>query len=338
MAVATISLNNILETFPISWRMAYAPNPCTSYISSTFNDLVAQDIITPQDKYFWGFSSVARYFSPLADELGLIFFEEVICWYFYFDDPFDWGEISHSEADRLIERMLDILHCGQLPANPSPSERLCASFWKRAYDRAAGRTDAFKRFTLACMDWVKSILPIDRRRSQTVATLQDYNALRLANVGIIPMYAINEINLGLSLKTSFVSLPDVIRLGELTALIVAYCNDIYSYELEVEKATQLNSLEIRTLENQLTLEEAYYEHIDAIREYINEFINIEKSLIERELLEVSELATDPEAAQCRQEQTSYIDAMRSIILGNHFWSLDDGRYHSVNSPFLELKI
>jgi hypothetical protein len=336
-AETSISLESLVQKFPSSWRNNFSPNPVTAYRSTVFSDLVEQGIIPFDDKSFKGFSGVPRYFHPFVENEGLVLSLKIMCWYFYFDDPFDYGLITQDSTEDLITRMIGIFKTGELPINPTPAERICSDFLTHAKKIALGQEAALERFINACQYWVESIIHIDRRNYTSLLSLETYKHLRIQNVGILPEYPLNEIICKLTLDENFVTMPEIIKLGEISAWIVAQCNDIYSFESEAKHGTQMNSLEIRKVQDDLDLEEAYESQIASIGQNIHEFIDIENDLIQQGVLAKIESLKTHELDNIYRDQTKYVQGMHSIIIGNHFWSLNDGRYSSDTSPFLELR-
>ncbi len=336
-AEISISLESLAQKLPSSWRNNFSLNPAIAYRNSVFSDLVEQDIIPFDDESFKGFAGVPRYFHPFVENEGLVLSLKIMCWYFYFDDPFDYGLVTRGSTQDLITRMTGILKTGELPINPTPAERICSDFLAHAKKISLHKETALERFVSACHDWVESIIHIDRRNYISLPSLEAYKYLRIQNVGILPEYPLNEIICKLTLDESFVTMPEIIKLGEISAWIVAQCNDIYSFESEAEHGTQMNSLEIRKIQDDLDLEEAYELQIASIDQNIHEFIDIENSLIQQGVLVKVESLKSHGLDSIRRDQTKYVQGMHSIIIGNHFWSLNDGRYSSDTSPFLELR-
>jgi Terpene synthase family 2, C-terminal metal binding len=332
-----ISLESLEQKLPSSWCDNFSLNPATAYRNSVFSELVAKDVIPDKDKSFKGFSGVPRYFHPFVENEGLALSLKIMCWYFYFDDPFDYGLVTQDSTQDLIKRMIEILKTREMPANPTPAERICGDFLAHAEKISLHQEEAFERFVNACCNWVESIIHIDRRNYSSLPSLEAYKHLRVQNVGILPEYPLNEIICKLTLEQDFVTMPEIIELGKISAWIVAQCNDIYSFESEAKHGTQMNSLEIRKIQDDLDLEEAYESQVTSIDQNIREFINIEANLIKQGILAKVESLENQELDSTQRDQTKYVQGMHSIIIGNHFWSLNDGRYSSDTSPFLELR-
>jgi hypothetical protein len=331
-----LSLYAIDQLWPATWRQ-FSPSPRVGYIEHVHRRLVTLGVIRPGDRLFQGFCNVPRYFHPTAYDEALALSLELICWYFYFDDPFDDGIVTAAERPKLISRMLRVLEEGELSEHGTPVEHLGLLFRTHALHLNGGQSRLFERFIETCSAWVRSILPINRQELRSLPTMEEYEQLRLKNVGILPEFVLNEIIQNLDLDESFLNAPEVKRLGELAALTIAYCNDIYSYERESKRQTQLNSLELRRIHQRLSLEASYEEQLVKLRALIDEFVSIEHGLTRHGTLGWSTEADSVAAARRRLQQTQYIESMKAIVVGNHYWSLADGRYYSRTSPFKELR-
>lgn len=329
-----LRLSHIEDLFPAEWR-AFSPSPRVRYIETIRQELISFGVLPAEgDPSFDGFCNVPRYFHPAASEEALALSLELICWYFYFDDPFDDGVVR--EGATVVERMLTALDPNKrFPSNLQPVEKLCRQFQRRAA-LLSGSRELYERFLLRCAEWVRSILPITQRRSEPVG-LDEYDGLRLVNVGILPEYTLNEMFGELRLTQTFLALPAVQRLGELAALIIAYCNDVYSYEREARRKTQLNSLEIRRATERCSLATAYEGQLERLRAMIAEFVSIQARLEHEGVVGWSSPDDTIATARKRRQQTRYVEDMIAIVVGNHYWSLADGRYASPRSPFEELR-
>jgi hypothetical protein len=329
-----LELSYLEKLFPPSWR-DFVPSPRRDYIDVVRRELITFGVMPPEgDHSFDGFCNVPRYFHPAASEEALGLSLELICWYFYFDDPFDDGVVS--DGKHVVERMLATLDSGKrFHDNLTPIEKLCRQIQRRAA-LLSGNRDIYERFLFRCADWVRSILPITAHKGRRIS-LDDYDRLRVVNVGIMPEYTLNEMFGELRLSAAFLELPAVKRLGEIAALIIAYCNDIYSYEREMQHKTQLNSLEIRRLKDHASLSRAYAGQLERIAHMIGELTTLIEQLRVEGVIGWSTTEDTVSSARRRRQQTQYVDGMTAIIAGNHYWSLSGGRYHSATSPFVELR-
>ena len=335
-AAPLIRLGKLADTLPSQW-MEFTPSPNRQYIEHV-RELLRDHlgVIQPGDRTFDSFSAVPRYFHPYADLDALTLSLELVSWYFYFDDPFDDGD-ADVDGREQIARMVSVLEDLELPPDATGCERLGLRFIQHARVMSGSRESSWQRFRDLCIEWVESILPINHRFRLAVPTLGQYAELRLVNVGILPIFALNEIMLGLDLDARFLRLPAVVRFERLAALVIAYFNDVYSYEREVRQRTQFNSVALRQQHESLTLELAFERQVDVVHGMVAEMLSLEQKLRTDQQIGLSvETGTAPIAVK-RRAQTRYIEGIKNIVVGNYLWSHSDGRYYSPTSPFVELR-
>lgn len=320
-----------METLPDSW-LSYAANPRRSFIAEVQRELEAEFALGDAAS-FYGFCNAPRYFHPSADPDALVLSLELISWYFYFDDPLD-AAAPGDAAWRQVDRMVALLATGELPSAPTGCERLCHRYLSRARALCSSNP-SWVRFANQCAAWVASIRPLHRGLATEIPSVARYKELRVINVGILPLFTVNEIISNLSLTRDFLASELVRRLGELAALVVALVNDVYSYERESRQGTQWNSLELRRMKAG-TLAQAYEEHLADLRSMVSEMQHIEQLLALQGEIGIS---MDPSDAmfRARREQSRYVQGIKDIVVGNMLWSQADSRYVSPSSPFVELR-
>ena len=326
-----LGLQELEDVLPEHWR-EFSPNPRRDHEERVQRQLAS--FITIDDRVFAGFRSVPRYFHPQASSEALVLSLEVIWWYFAFDDPFDDDEVG-ARAGELIERMQSVLATGTLPEHPSDCEQLAARFRGRA--KAMDRSGAvWPRFIQGCLDWVGSVQPINRHSSSVVPTVEQYLELRLQNVGILPEYTLNELVHRLNLVESFRCAPEVKRFADLSAMVIALFNDVYSYEREARMKTQWNSLELRVLAG-ASLPEAYKAQVAHAREMVAEMEVLGERLVEQGLVGGSLFGGSDPIPKHLRDNTRYIRGIVDVVVGHVLWVHDGGRYVSPSSPFRELR-
>lgn len=329
-----LKLDKIISLLPQPWPRHAPANG--AHIERAMRDPVSAAVIGTNPGRFPGMCGVPRYLYPEASEEALLLGLELNIWGFYFDDPFDDGDISLLErtaGTSLIGRMVEVLETGASPPDPSPLELLCLQFRERARMLCRGRPQTWRRFVQSCVHWTDSVLPA--ARTQHFATLPDlsaYNEVRRTNIGIIPLACINEIDGPLQLDEAFFADPVIRRLHELTCLIIVHCNDLYSYEKERRLSAQpFNSLFLRQHHYHLGLEAAFEQHLAGIAAWLNELSELDGRLR-------AEVPVEPGDRAQKQAQALYVERLKGLILGNHLWSINDGRYSSLTSPFEELRV
>ena len=240
-----LKLDRIVSLFPRPWPQH--PPASRTHIEKALRDPISAAVIGTNPKRFAGICDVPRYFYPEASEEALLLGLELNIWYFYFDDPFDDGDISlveRAEGAALIGRMTKLLATGVLPPNASPLELLCLQFRERARRLCRARPQTWRRFLQSCIRWTDSVLPAAKiQHAATPPDLLTYNNARCTNIGIIPLAYINEIDGPLQFDRSFFNRPEIRRLHELTCSIIIHCNDLYSYEKERQRSARPSETE-----------------------------------------------------------------------------------------------
>ncbi len=328
-----LKLDTIVSLLPHHWPR-HAPAG-RAHIERALRDPVSAAVIRTNPGRFPGICDVPRYFYPDASEEALLLGLELNIWYFYFDDPFDDGDISLTDraaGEALVERMVALLDTGVLPREPSALELLCLQFRERARRMCVGRPRTWRRFIDACIHWTDSVLPA--ATTQQEAALPDltaYDAARGTNIGILPLAYINEIDGPLQFADAFYAQPAVQRMHALTCLVIIHCNDLYSYEKERQLSERpFNSLFLRQHHHGLGLADAFAAHLTGISGWLTELDGLEQSALEG--------CSDLDIRRTRSVQTQYIRRLQQLILGNHLWSIHGGRYSSPTSPFAELRV
>ncbi|XYI03032.1 terpene synthase family protein [Sorangium sp. So ce1128] len=334
-----LMLSRIPSMFPPRWG-DYVPS-CRAYKEPVLRDAVKMGIDHPMSRKFQTISGVPMYFHPLAGEEALKLSLELNVFFFYFDDIFDDDQVGvvfdrgQQKGSELIERMLRVLLAGELPPTPTGTERMCQNFREHSRRLCQGRPRTFQRFLRYCADWVRSVIPFSKiQRSSVAPDLDLYHQMRVENIGLYPLFSINEIDAGAEMSDEFIDNVDVRRYGEIASIFVAYCNDIYSYDKETRGgARPFNSLFLRRLEGGLSLAEAYERQLEAMSMLMEELASVEGRLVATGVMPEPGSPGSP----AQRAQARYIYDMRQIMIGNHWWSINDGRYSSGESPFAELR-
>ena len=111
----------------------------------------------------------------------------------------------------------------------------------------------------------------------------------------------------------------------LCAQVVAFTNDLFSYEKEVLVHRNPNNfLHVLMTHRSLSFEEATRQTVESINTDVETFITYEQALL-------------PEIERDKRVH-AYLHGMKAWMRGNILWSLETGRYSSVTSPFPELRL
>jgi len=333
-----LELDRFLCLLPQPWPQQAAAG--RAHIERALRDPVSAAVIRTKPALFPGLCDVPRYFYPEASEEALLLGLELNIWFFYFDDPFDDGDISLTDRTAgaaLIDRMVKLLDSGELPPEPSPLELLCLQFRERARRLCPGRPNTLRRFVESCIHWTDSVLPAaSTQHGATLPVLASYDEARGTNIGILPLAYINEIDGPLEFDDAFFADPVIRRMHALTCLIICHCNDLYSYEKEMRlSARPFNSLFLRQHHDGLDLDAAFEQHLAGLAGWLAELAELEASLLTRDGR--ADSAKRGPTWRMDQAHAQYIQRLKRLILGNHLWSIHGGRYSSPTSPFVELR-
>jgi hypothetical protein len=342
---SVLHLSQIMD-LPLPWAQ-YRPND-RPYEELIGRNLRAMGVADTDSTRFHTISSVPKYFHPRASERGLILSLEILSlemnlWFFYFDDMFDDDKTnmlgSAGRGENLTDRMIGVLETGILPDDPSVTEKLCQKFRERSLAMCQGREATWRRHIGYCIDWTRSVLPFARvQRARALPDLETYRQMRMTNIGLYPLISFNEIDGGLTVGPDFIGSREIRRMDELAFAMVMYCNDIYSYEKESRQWERpFNSLFLRQHHYHMTLEEAVERQLEDISTTLTEFNQIEIYLTGKGILGEVAQGDDSDSARTKRCQNEYVRGLKEIIMGNHLWSINGGRYSSPTSPFQELR-
>ena len=130
---------------------------------------------------------------------------------------------------------------------------------------------------------------------------------------------------GLELSTEILTDTSFQKLRELCTQVVAFTNDLFSYEKEVLIHRNPNNLlHVLMTHRSLSLEEATHQAIKMINTDVETFITCEQALL-------------PKIERDKRVH-AYVHGMKAWMRGNLLWSLETGRYSSLTSPFPELRL
>lgn len=315
---------------PSTWSstvnpLASAANQATKHLALQLGVLPSNDI----DRFDKSnFDLLSGYAYPSATFERLKLCNDWHWWLFFFDDKADEDSEfgCHSAKVRdLIEVCLNTLSNGTLRANPSALELFTANIRERMI--ALANEEWHKRFTAdveaylyrgtlyAAENWHHGVVPdintyCERRRyDSAVYTAEDLLEITEA---------------GLMLPGEVFRDPEITALRDLCAQIVAFINDLFSYEKEVVFHNNPNNLvQVLMVNLKVSFLDAIARAITMINDDIAAFSELEKRLDNR--------------ANTHKNIPSFISGMKSWMYANVAWSLQSGRYASPTSPFAELR-
>jgi hypothetical protein len=252
-----------------------------------------------------------------------------LSWLFFFydqaDDQAKLGEQPLTLRD-YIDTRLAVLRTGAMRSNPTGFELftlnirdrllgIASEAWlSRFVDDVEGYL--FKGTLRTAENWIDGIVldvesyRVQRRYDSAVYTCQD-------------LIEITEE--GLELSAEILTDANFQKLRLLCAQVVAFTNDLFSYEKEVLVHRDPNNLlHVLMMHRSLSLEKATRQAVKMINTDVEIFITYEQALL-------------PKIERDRRVH-AYVHGMKAWMRGNILWSLETGRYSSLTSPFPELRL
>lgn len=176
-----------------------------------------------------GHGRMAGWLAPGADpaELGLLAqwgaFISVV------DDGFDRHTPSPERVKTLLDQLLDVLAGADGPRCPLPEVRALADLWERT--GVSARPGWSPHFLAVYRDFAEATCTEARLRARREQlALDDYVALRRRTITVLPVLAVVE--------RALPPAPELDRLRDAAADIVAWTNDLRSAPRELEEGTE----------------------------------------------------------------------------------------------------
>lgn len=247
-------------------------------------------------------------------------------WLFLFDDQADeQGELGPTLRD-YMGACLSVLKTGAMRPNPIGFELFTLNIRNRMLRIAS---DAWlSRFVDDVEDYLfkGTLRAAENWTNGTVPDLESYRVQRQYDSAIYTCEDLIEINEeGLELSAEILTDASFQKLRELCTQVVAFTNDLFSYEKEVLVHRNPNNLlHVLMMHRSLSLEEATSQAVKMINTDVETFITYEQALLPK--------------IECDKRVHAYVHGMKAWMRGNILWSLETGRYSSLTSPFPELRL
>lgn len=249
-------------------------------------------------------------------------------WLFFFDDQADEQAEFGQRPLTLrgyMEACLAVLRTGAMRSNPTGLELFTLNIRNRMLSIAS---DAWLlRFADDVEDYLYkgTLKAAENWTHRTVPEVEPYQVQRLYDSAVYACEDLIEITEeGLELPAEVLSDVRFQTLRHLCAEVVAFTNDIFSYEKEVLKHRNPNNLlHVLMTHRSLSLTEATSQAVRLINNAIESFIAHEQNL-------------QPEIRGNKRLHT-YVRGMKAWMRGNLHWSVLTGRYRSPTSPFPEIR-
>lgn len=231
-----------------------------------------------------------------------------------------WGFLADDQHDSLVGKP-DLLaaryleHSEVLESGLSGSfngmHKALADIRERVLD--LGGTACLGRFAVTCREWFESMQwEIRNRVRGEVPDVTRYLRMRELTVGMYTEYALFDATHGLKTDDAFWLDPDVRRLMLMTANIIGWANDLFSYPKESEARDPHNLVLLLIYAHDLSEHEATLRTTKMHNRELDRFLELEASVRERDM--------DPSIIN------PFCDLLRSWIRGNMDWSFSSFRY------------
>ncbi len=256
----------------------------------------------------------------------LIFIAKFFTWVFLEDDVYDNGEIVHDP--RQVEETFS-LYAEVLSGRVDGSEHgvMTTELGRLRAELAAVMPRPWMTRFCASMEdfWFRGVLcESELRQAGRVPLLDDYMKMRVYSIGVVPVMQLVEFASGFALPNNLVFERKLQELSWLTARIIGYTNDIFSFEKERLVDDPHNYLYVLTHNKKVNLGQAMDQ---LIRDHENDL-----AALQAVIADLPAFGADV-AAQVKQ----YIDGHCLWIRGVFDWQRTSKRYevsHYVVTPAL----
>ena len=249
-------------------------------------------------------------------------------WLFFFDDQADeQAKVGQGllKLRNYMEVCLDVLRTGAMRSNPTGLEFFTLNIRNRMLPIASDSW--LLRFADDVEDYLYkgTLKAAENWTHGTVPEVEPYQVQRLYDSSVYACQDLIEITEeGLELPAEILSDARFQTLRRLCTQVVAFTNDIFSYEKEVLKHRDPNNLlHVLMTHRSLPLTEATRQAVRLINNAVESFIAHEQNL-------QLEIRGD-------ERLHTYVHGMKAWMRGNLLWSLQTERYRSPTSPFPEIR-
>jgi len=185
-----------------------------------------------------------------------------------------------------------------------------------------GHKGCLRRFAEAARDWFESMhVEIENRVRVTPPSLVQYLRLRERTVGMYTEYALFDVTHQVRTDDNFWIDPDIRRLMAMTANIIGWSNDVFSFAKEREAGDPHNLVLLCSVELGLDEPAAVDRAITMHNREMLRFVELEQSVVSQKWIPAETLAP-------------FLGLLRSWIRGNLDWALGSRRYAIDNARLM----
>ncbi|WP_160716086.1 terpene synthase family protein [Chitinophaga solisilvae] len=314
--MTTIQFPRIQYPFPsrINIHVAEAQEHICSWVRD-YNLLTTEKALTRFEKsrFAW---LVSRAF-PDASLHELCLISDFNAWLFILDDQCDEAETGKKSAylRSLMASLTDILHNNKVvtPAYGAPLAAALSSIWERM--RAISKPSWRLRFIRDIEDYFNAcIWEAENRETHIIPSVADYIKMRTHTGAVYADVTAVDIIEKIYLPEDLLQNAILQRMVLACSNVVCWANDLFSCNKESRQGDVHNLVLILRHERQCSLQEAINEAARMHNEEVAIFLVLEK------LLPLTGTEKDYELLR-------YVSVLRSWMIGNYDWSMQDtGRY------------
>ena len=255
---------------------------------------------------------------PTADPELLQLFADLLTWFFVSDDQYDERQLGKSpqKLEKIFGNFVRILETGNPRLAISPLGLGLLDLRARLERRASPAW--FAQFTSSMVLYFQGCLQESKNRQNGVTPEFDaYRQLRRASVGTYPCFDLCELTMVQGCTKALYEQPVLGALRDLATDVVAWINDIVSFQKEVSFNDPHNMISVLMNECGLTQPEAGAKTVELINEQLDGFVDLAGK---------ARTALGPAGGE-------YIDGLENWIRGVYDWSFTSARY---SQDYLEL--
>ncbi len=255
---------------------------------------------------------------PSAEPELLQLFADMLVWFFVADDQYDERKIGASpqKMEKICANFVRILQTENTRLAISPLGHALLDLRGRLARRTT--TEWMTRFTANMnLYFAGCHQESQNRQNQLTPEFDDYREIRRASVGSYPCFDLMELAMQRPCSQDFIGQPVLATLRDLATDMIAWINDIVSYQKESSFNDPHNMISVLMSDCGITESQACAKTVEFINEQLNSF----KSL------------SSPARSSLGPTGGEYIDGLESWIRGVFDWSFVSERY---SSDYIEL--
>ncbi len=255
---------------------------------------------------------------PTASQEYLQLLADMLTWFFVSDDQYDERKLGASpqKLGKIFSNFVRILETGNARLAISPLGRALLDI----RDRLAHHTSAdwMSQFTDNMALYFRGCLQESQnRQSMVTPEFDEYCQIRRASVGTYPCFDLFEPAMTHSCTRALVREPALGALRDLATDVVAWINDIVSFQKESSFSDPHNMISVLMHDCGISQDEASAKTVEFINAQLDSFVDVAGK---------TRLTLGPSGGE-------YIDGLENWIRGVYDWSFTSERY---SSDYIEL--